>query len=166
MLHFFQNGSTTIFHFLLSKVFETYQVYYTVLFIAFEFIFTVSLKHIFCLPKKPEWLFFSWLDYKSLLNKFSVLINYSVLCGLPIIFPHPAVSLVFHGPGFSGSRVWVQVLEVANLHSENYTYIAFLKKQCYLWKCYSSLHTFNNNMEIRKVTTFCKLLKENTWKCM
>ena len=89
-----------------------------------------------------------------------------IVCGLLIFFLHPAVSHVFHGPGFSGSRVWVQVLEVANLHSENYTYIAFLKKQCYLWKCYSSLHTFNNNMEIRKVTTFCKLLKENTWKCM
>ena len=54
MSHIFENGSTTIFYFLLSKVFETYQVYYTILFIAFEFIFTVSLKHIFCLPKKPE----------------------------------------------------------------------------------------------------------------
>ena len=105
MPHFFENGSTTIFHFLLSKVFETYQFYYTILFIPFEFIFTVSLKHIFCLPKKPEWLFFSWLDYKSLLNKFSVLINYSVLCGLRIIFLYPAISLVFHGPGpGSGSR--------------------------------------------------------------
>ena len=72
------------------------------------------LKHIFRLPKKPEWLFFSWLDCTSLFNKFSVLINYSVLDGLPIIFLHPAVSLVSHGPGPGyRSRVWVQVLEVA-----------------------------------------------------
>ena len=104
MPHFFENGSTTIFHFLLSKVFETYQVYYTILFIAFEFTFPVNQKHIFYLPKKPQWLFFSWLDYKPLLNRFSVLINYSVL-GRPIIFLHPAVSHVFHGPGpGSGSR--------------------------------------------------------------
>ena len=54
MPHFFENGSTTIFHFLLSKVFETYQVYYTILFIDFEFTFPVSLKHIFYLPKKPQ----------------------------------------------------------------------------------------------------------------
>ena len=103
MLHFYENGSTTIFHFLLSKVFDTYQFYYTILFIALELISTVSLTHIFCFPKKPQWLFFSWLDYKSLLNKNSALINYSVLCGVPIIFLHPAVSHVFHGPGFSGS---------------------------------------------------------------
>ena len=99
MSHFFENGSITIFHFLLSTVFETYHVYYTILFLAIEFIFTVSLKHIFCLPKKLQWLFFSWLDYKSLLNKFSVLINYSVLGGLPVIFLQPAISHVFHGPG-------------------------------------------------------------------
>ena len=128
MSYFFNNSSNKIFHFILSNVFETYQVYYTILFITFEFIFTVSLKHIFCLPKKPEWLFFSWLDYKSLLNKFSVLINYSVLCGLPIIFMHPAVSLLFHDPGFSGfmSRVWVQALEEAaymNILGASYTNI-------------------------------------------
>ena len=40
---------TRIFHFLLKKVLETYQVYYTILFIAFEFIvilnrFFVALK--------------------------------------------------------------------------------------------------------------------------
>ena len=112
---FFENGSATIFHFLLSTAFKTYHVYYTILLIATEFIFTVSLKHIFCLPKKPQRLLFSWLDYKSLLNKFAVLINYSVLGHLPIIFLHPAASQVFHGPGFSGSRsrFWVKVLEVA-----------------------------------------------------
>ena len=51
--------------------------------------------------------FFSWLDYKPLLNRFSVLINYSVLDGRPIIFLHPAVSHVFHGPGpgFRNSRL-------------------------------------------------------------
>ena len=32
--------------------------------------------------------FFSWLGYKSLLNRFSVLINYTVLCGLPFFFLH------------------------------------------------------------------------------
>ena len=53
MSSFFENGCTTIFNFLLSIVFETYQVYYTILFVAIEFIFTVNLKHIFCLPKKP-----------------------------------------------------------------------------------------------------------------
>ena len=77
--------------------------------ISYFLIFTVSLKHIICLPKKPQWLFFSWFDYKSLLSKLSVLINYSVLGGLPIIFLHPAVSHVFHvqvqglGPGFRSS---------------------------------------------------------------
>ena len=55
--------------------------------------------------------FFSWIAYKSLLNRFSVLINYTVLCGLPNFFLYPAVSHAFHGPGFSGSsffRVQVQ----------------------------------------------------------
>ena len=70
--------------------------------ISYFLIFTVSLKHIICLPKKPQWLFFSWLDYKSLLNKLSVLINYSVLGGLSIIFLHPAVSHIFMGQVFQG----------------------------------------------------------------
>ena len=70
--------------------------------ISYVLIFTVSLKHIICLPKKPQWLFFSWLDYKSLLNKLSVLINYSVLGGLSIIFLHPAVSHIFMGQVFQG----------------------------------------------------------------
>ena len=39
MSHSFENGCTTIFHLLLSNVFETHLVYYTILFIAFEFIF-------------------------------------------------------------------------------------------------------------------------------
>ena len=98
------------------------------------------------------------LIYLSLLNLFLLLSAFSVFlkklsnyfsgvmlaslfsvnkCGFPIFFMHPAVSHVFHGPGFTGSRffrvqvfqapiflvsrilgsrilwVWVQVLEVA-----------------------------------------------------
>ena len=70
MSHIFENGSTTIFHFLLSKVFETYQFYYTILFIPFEFIFTVSLKHIFCLPKKPDDYFSVGLITSPFLTNF------------------------------------------------------------------------------------------------
>ena len=70
MLHFFENGSTTIAHFLLTKGFETYQVYYTISFIAFEFIFTVSLKHIFCLPKKPDDYFSVGLITSPFLTNF------------------------------------------------------------------------------------------------
>ena len=46
--------TSAIFYFLLRKVFETCQVYYTILllFIAFKFIFI--LKRICCLPKKPQ----------------------------------------------------------------------------------------------------------------
>ena len=50
--HLNEHMSTTIFHFLLKKVLETYQVYYTILFVSFQFIFV--LKQIFCLPKKPQ----------------------------------------------------------------------------------------------------------------
>ena len=47
--------STTMVNFLLEKVSETYQVYYkSYLFIAFEFIFTSSLKHISSIAKKPQ----------------------------------------------------------------------------------------------------------------
>ena len=44
--------SASIFHFLFKKILETYQFYYTNLFITFEFIFI--LIQIFCLPKKPQ----------------------------------------------------------------------------------------------------------------
>ena len=44
------------FPFLLKTVLETYLNYYTILFIAFEFIFI--LQQIFCLPKKPQELLF------------------------------------------------------------------------------------------------------------
>ena len=40
------------FPFLIEKILETYLVYYTILFIVFEFIFVLKL--IFCLPKKPQ----------------------------------------------------------------------------------------------------------------
>ena len=51
--------STKFFHFLLRKVFETFQVYYTILhlFIAFEFMFILT--YIFCLPKKPQQTIFT-----------------------------------------------------------------------------------------------------------
>ena len=120
--------STTIFHFLLSKVFETYQVYYTVLFIALNSFLLLVLRIFSVFLKSLSDYFFSWLAYKSLLNRFSVLINYTVLYGLPVFFS--AINClsrfswsrlsrvqVFQGPGFSGSgsrpRLWVQALEVA-----------------------------------------------------
>ena len=65
-------------------------------------VFLKSLTDLFCSVGK---------SYKSLLNRFSVLINYAVLCGLPICFLHPVVSHVFYGPDFSGSRFFrIQVL--------------------------------------------------------
>ena len=57
--------------------------------------FSVSLKSL-------NNYFFRWFAYKSLLSRFSVLISY--IYGLLIIFPYPAVSHVFQGLGFSGSR--------------------------------------------------------------
>ena len=122
--------STTMFHFLLRKVFETYQVYYTVSFTIdfFEFIFTLSLKHISCILKKPL-LFFQMAclqDYKSLLAEFLChnKLYYVVFLFYCIqLFPTFFMSQVFQGPGFqntgfsgsgSRSRVWVQVLEVAH----------------------------------------------------
>ena len=44
--------------FLIEKSFWNKFITQSYLFIAFEFIFTLSLKHIFCLPKKPQWQFF------------------------------------------------------------------------------------------------------------
>ena len=44
-----------MFNFLLRKVFETYTfITQSYLFMAFESIFTRSLKHISCIPKKPQ----------------------------------------------------------------------------------------------------------------
>ena len=45
--------------------------------------------------------FFRWLAYKSLLNRFSVLI---ILCDLTIFYLYPAIFDVFHGSGFLRSR--------------------------------------------------------------
>ena len=99
---------TTIFHFLLKKVLETYQVHYTVLFIAFEFIFILSRFSIS--PKSLSNYFFRRFPYKSLLNRFLVLINCimrsSNHCSTSSCFPR------FQGPGFSRSRFfWVQVFQ-------------------------------------------------------
>ena len=95
--------------------------------------FSVSLKSL-------DNYFFRWFAYKSLLSRFSVLINYNMWSSNHFstssrfprftgsrffrvqVFQGPGFSRsrfswvqVFHGPGFSGSgsRVWVQVLEVA-----------------------------------------------------
>ena len=55
--------------------------------------------------------FFRWFVYKSLLSRFSVLISYNMWSSnhftISSCFP------CFSGPGFSGSRVRGQVLEVA-----------------------------------------------------
>ena len=78
--------------------------------------FSVSLKSL-------RNYFFRRFAYKFLLNRFSVLIN--CICGLLIIFLHPAVFYIFKGPGsrfinvqvfqssgFSGSRFFsVQVFQ-------------------------------------------------------
>ena len=97
------------FYFLLKKVLETCQVYYTIFFIVLNLFLFVSTFSAFLND-----YFFRWLAYKSL-SRFSVLIN--LFSDLTIFFLYPAVSHVFHGPGYFGSksRVWVQVLEVAQL---------------------------------------------------
>ena len=110
------------------------------LFIVFEFIFIFTL--IFCLPKKPQYLFFQM----TCLQVSSVLINCTIwsfyLFSASSCFPRFSWSRffrvqAFQSPGFSesgfsgsrffsvqvflgpcpgsGSRVWVQVLEVAFL---------------------------------------------------
>ena len=97
------------FYFLLEKVLEICQVYYTIFFIVLNLFLFVSRFSAFV-----NYYFFRWLAYKSL-SRFSVLIN--LFCDLTIFFLYPAVSHVFHGPGYFGSksRVWVQVLEVVQL---------------------------------------------------
>ena len=107
-------SSTTIFHFLLRKAFETFQVYYTILIIAFEFVF--NLKHILsssvtifqmaCLQVSSQQIFS--------VNKLNVILL-SFFCIQ--LFPTFFRAQVFQGPGFSrsASKVWVQVLEVPKL---------------------------------------------------
>ena len=46
--------------------------------------------------------FFRWVAYESLFSRFSVLISYNMWSSNH--FPYPAVSHVFQGPGFPGSR--------------------------------------------------------------
>ena len=63
-------------------------------------------------------LFLLCVSLKTSVTIFSVSLLTSLfltVCGLPIFFLHPAISHVFRVPGFSGSgsRIWVQVLEVA-----------------------------------------------------
>ena len=103
--------STAIFHFLLCKVFETYQVYTSCFSLLNSFLLSVFSTFSLFLKSLSD-NFFSKLAYKSLLNRFSALIDYSVLCGLPIFFLYPAVSHIFHGSGFLQPRVlwvWIQV---------------------------------------------------------
>ena len=131
--------SIAIFDFLL-KSFQKFIkfIMQSYLFITSEFIFI--LKQIFCLPKKPQSLLFQMV---CLQISFQQIFSVNKLCGLLIIFPYPAVSHVFQGPGSSGSRffrvrvqgpvpgsgsrvqgqglgsgprVRVQVLEVANIY--------------------------------------------------
>ena len=107
---------TTLFHFLLKKVLETYQVHCTILFIAFGFIFILS--RFSSTLKSLNNYFFRRFPYKSLLNRFSVLINYimwsSNHCSTSSCFPRFSGSRffrvqVFQGPGFLGSRSRVRV---------------------------------------------------------
>ena len=117
--HLNEHISTTIFHFLLKKVLETYQVYYTILFIPFEFIFILSRFSVSL--KSLNNYFFRTFPYKSLLNRFSVLINYYMwsLNHFSTSSCFPRFSgfrffrvQIFQGPGFSGSRFfWVQVFQ-------------------------------------------------------
>ena len=94
------------------------------LFTAFEFIFI--LRHIFCLPKKASTTIFSdgWLTSLFSANKLYYVVFLSFFCIQ--LFATSFIVQVFSGSGFfrvqvfqcpgfsgSGSRVWVQVLEVA-----------------------------------------------------
>ena len=109
-----------MFHFLMRKNFETCRfVYYTILLIyCFWTIFI--FKHIFCLPKGPQYLFFSDDLFANLFNanKLYYVFFLSYFC---IQLFHTLIMVqVFQGPGFSESRffwsrssVWVQVLKVA-----------------------------------------------------
>ena len=99
----------------MRKVFETCQVYYTILlkFIAFEFI--VILKHIFCLPKKASITTFSdglltslfsaiRLYYVAFLSFFYIQLFLTFF----IVHVSPGSRFfrvqVFQGPSFLGSR--------------------------------------------------------------
>ena len=90
-------SSAVIFHFLLRKGFETYQIYCTILLIAFEFVFI--LKRIFCLLQR---LLFQMACLQS---KFWVLIKY--------MWSYNLFSVSSCFPRFSWSRLFrIQVFMV------------------------------------------------------
>ena len=92
--------STTMVHFSLRKVFETYQVYYT----------------IWLVHKASITIFSDGLLTSLFLEKFSVVINYTMwssnLFFCIQLFPKFFMSQVFQGWSFSGTGSIVQVLEV------------------------------------------------------
>ena len=103
-------SSTAIFYFLLRKDFETYQVYYTILFTAFEFLFLNRFSVIL-----NDFFHMAYLQVSSQqifsINKLYYVILQSFFC-VRFFWVQ-----FFQGPGFPGSefRVWAQVLEVAQI---------------------------------------------------
>ena len=97
--------STAIFDFLLKK-FSKLIKFITQSYLSHLNSFLLSSR--FSVSQKSlDNYFFKWFAYKSLLSRFSV-----IICVLLIIFPQPAVSHVFQGPGFSVSRFFsVQVFQ-------------------------------------------------------
>ena len=83
------------FWFLIEKLLETYQVYYAVLLITSEFIFILSRFSVSL--KSLDNYFFRWFAYKSLLRRFSVLVNYMWSSN------HFSISSRFPRPGFRSS---------------------------------------------------------------
>ena len=120
------------FSFLIEKVLETYQVYYTILFITFEIFLTLSRFSVSL--KSLNNCFIRGFPCKSLLNRFSLLLNYIMWSfnhfSISSCFPRFSGSRLFRfqpfqgpgfsEPGFSGSkffRVRVQVLQVVNIYT-------------------------------------------------
>ena len=108
--------STTMFHFLLKKVFETSLLHnLTYLSLLNSFLLLVlSAFPVFL--KSLNNYFFRWLAYKPLLWEFSCYNKlYSVIFqsffGIHL-FPTFFISQVFQGPGFSGPESRVQVQDL------------------------------------------------------
>ena len=103
-------SSTTIFHFLLRKAFETFQVYYTILIIAFEFVF--NLKHILsssvtifqmaCLQVSSQQIFSVTKLYYVILQSFFCIQLFSTFFMVQVV-QGPG----FYGPCFSGSMLFM-----------------------------------------------------------
>ena len=100
-------------NFFQTYVFETYQACYIILLIC-QFLFIIILKHIFCLPKKPQYFFFQMARSKSLFKNFQCLKNHtmlsynclSVFCIQLFLYLHFSTDSgyrFFQGPGFRGS---------------------------------------------------------------